>query len=209
MITNLKKNYQQILNTIDQRANLLIVSKNKSVDEIGYLYSLGQRDFGENKVQELAEKAFLLKDLDINWHFIGNLQANKINKLIEIQNLRYIHSLSSKKLISEFAKKDVKDLHFFLQINTSNEQEKSGFAPLELSEAIELSKSLNVIGLMTIGKIRSDNFELDAKKSFLVLKELKSRYNKDYQLSMGMSQDFQWALEFETDWVRIGSKVFE
>ncbi len=212
---NIKKNYQSLLNEINQRASLLVVSKNRSIEEIKYLYDLGHRDFGENKVQELEVKASKLQLVGLRWHFIGNIQTNKLKKLLSIKGLCCIHSVSSLKVLNELTKYK-NSTQFFLQVNTSEEKEKSGFKDSELDEALNLCKASDIYpnGLMTIGKIRSDDFENDARSCFERLNLIKKRLNESsfhknkIELSIGMSQDYAIALEHNTDWVRIGSKVF-
>ncbi len=212
---NLKRNYEEVLKDLNT-AKLIIVSKNQSIEKISYLYSLGHRDFGENKVQELSLKSEQLSDLDIRWHFIGNLQRNKIKKLLAIKNLFSIHSVSKMSLVQDFLSSDV-NIQIFLQVNTSGENEKSGFTEIdELKEAVEklhVSKK-KIQGLMTIGNIRTDSFEDDARSCFSKLVKIKEALRAEYflndriELSMGMSQDYKIALDYQSDWVRIGSRIF-
>jgi pyridoxal phosphate enzyme (YggS family) len=193
----------------------LAVSKTKSIEDIKLAYDAGQRDFGENKVQELNQKADLLASScpNINWHFIGSLQSNKINNLLSTPNLVSIHSIDSIKLLNKLLnKKPDKRIGIFLQVNTSGEDEKSGFSEFaEIEEASSLlkSESFYLQGLMTIGKIRTDDFENDAKACFLRLNEYKERLNSDdLELSMGMSSDYKIAIDCGSDWIRIGSGIF-
>ncbi len=193
----------------------MAVSKTKSAEAIKSAYEAGQRDFGENKVQELAQKAQLLCEEcpNINWHFIGSLQSNKINSLLKVPNLVSIHSIDSIKLLNKLlSKKTDKKIGVFLQVNTSGEDEKSGFEDFEQLSVAAMSiksESFYFQGLMTIGKIRTDEFESDAKACFLRLNEYKERLNSDdLELSMGMSSDFKIAIECGSNWVRIGSGIF-
>lgn len=197
------------------KTQLLAVSKTKTLAEIKTAYSFGQRDFGENKVQELNDKAFELQSdcPDIRWHFIGSLQSNKINNLLKIPNLVSIHSIDSIKLLNKLLnKKTGRKIGVFLQVNTSGEIEKSGFSDFALIEqAVSLFKSddFYLQGLMTIGKIRTEDFENDAKTCFLRLNEYKERLNSvDLELSMGMSSDYKIAIECGSNWIRIGSGIF-
>ena len=181
-------------------------------------FECGQQDFGENKVQELLEKAQELEQLDINWHFIGHLQSNKINMLLKTPNLVSIHSIDSIKLLNKLLSKNPgKRIGVFLQVNTSGEDEKSGFeSKEELAKGIDLLKGHEDFyfqGLMTIGKIRTENFEQDAVKCFNYLLELKHDFsqknsNAPIQLSMGMSKDFSIALKSGANWIRVGSSIF-
>ncbi|MAX66134.1 MAG: YggS family pyridoxal phosphate-dependent enzyme [Halobacteriovoraceae bacterium] len=204
---------------IHKPAHLLVVSKTRTVEEIKVAYDYGQRDFGENRVQELYEKSLSLADLAINWHFIGTLQTNKVNKLLAVKHLCSIHSIDSLNLLEKILKKKPeRKIGLFLQINTSMEKEKSGFAPAspELEQAVKLILNSQgpfyFQGLMTIGKIRTDQFERDAHECFGQLEELKKKLDLDHslnlELSMGMSQDFEIAQEYGANWLRIGSFIF-
>lgn len=202
----------------DFSANLIAVTKTKPIIDIQYAYDCGQRVFGENKVQELLDKAEKLKLDDIKWHFIGHLQSNKINMLLKVPNLQSIHSIDSIKLLNKLlGKSPGKSIGVFLQVNTSSEDEKSGFTNMEeVIQGIELLKNHKDFyfqGLMTIGKIRTENFEEDAIKSFTQLNSLKDNISQnnlgnDIQLSMGMSQDYPIALKYGANWVRVGSSIF-
>lgn len=215
----LSSNLNQFHKSIDGRANLLAVSKRFPASDVKLVYDLGQRDFGENKVQELKDKAIELKDLaDIKWHFIGHLQTNKINQLLSVPNLVSIHSVDRMKLLNKLLSQDLDHkLDLFLQFNTSGEDEKSGFEDyqelLEAAKKVFDSSSYNLRGLMTMGKIRSDDFEKDAKACFSKLLGLKEKLEEDLnisklELSMGMSSDFSHALEYKTSWIRIGTAIF-
>lgn len=218
-MSELNIQYQQVKNRLKPEVNLLVVSKTRPVESIKALVSSGQVHFGENKVQELIQKATELEGLDIQWHFIGHLQTNKINQLLSIKNLGFIHSIDSLGLVEKILKKTpLKKIKIFLQVNTSGESEKGGFSPNsfeELNRAVDLilkSNDYEIFGLMTIGKIRTENFEKEAKKSFQLLKQIKSeldsRHGLNLQLSMGMSQDLEIAQDFGSNWVRIGTEIF-
>lgn len=213
-----------ILGEIGSPARLVAVSKTYPAGDVESAYKVGQRDFGENKVQELTEKAASLAEScpEIRWHFIGNLQSNKINILLKTPNLVSIHSIDSIKLLNKLLSKspDTK-IGIFLQYNTSGERQKSGFenyqdllaAANALKSAEASGSNFFFQGLMTMGSIRSEDFENAAKSCFEKLKELKSRLEEvegfhGLELSMGMSSDFQIALECGSDWVRVGSAVF-
>lgn len=217
----LQNNLQKILDKVKggQNARLLAVSKTKPASDIELLYEIGQRDFGENKVQELLDKATELNSTcpDISWHFIGKLQSNKVNMLLKVPNLKAIQSIDSLNLLEKLISKNPKNkIGLFLQVNTSQESEKSGFENTsDLEKAIYLilkSDSFFLQGLMTIGKIRTDNFVEDAKKSFSTLCELKksfdNKFNLNLELSMGMSSDYELALTYGTNWIRLGSSIF-
>lgn len=214
----IQKNYQQIIAQIPVHSNLIVVSKKQSIESIREIYQYSQREFGENQVQELIEKSAQLASLDINWHFIGHLQSNKINNLLSVKGLKSIHSIDSIKLLNKLLSKKIDTkIGLFVQVNTSNEVQKSGFTRYtDIEEAISLIKQSECFffqGLMTIGRIRTDEFEEDAAKCFSKLVEFKTMIEKNFskkcELSMGMSQDYQLAIEYKSDWLRIGSKIFK
>lgn len=202
-------------------AHLLVVSKTRSIDEIQAYYNLGQRDFGENRVQELEEKAIALQDTcpQIRWHFIGNLQSNKINQLFEVPQLYAIHSVDDKDLLKKFVKAQGKlagELKVYLQYNTSREDEKAGFEDYDsLKQAalmIANSSRLKLQGLMTMGTLRTEDREREARRCFKELHELATKLGQELQVpmetSMGMSQDYQIALEEHSHWIRLGTVMF-
>jgi pyridoxal phosphate enzyme (YggS family) len=216
-MSQLKSNLEKIQSLLKPEVNLLAISKTKPVEMIKELYTYGVTDFGENKVQDLLSKSNELADLDINWHFVGHLQTNKINQILKVKNLVAIHSVDSEDLLNKILKKDTRmPIGLFLQINTSEEDEKSGFAMdtdfTDMILSIKNSSSFDLQGLMTMGRIRTDEFEADAKKCFIALNKVKEKLDKDHyldlELSMGMSQDFEIAQDFGTNWVRIGSSLF-
>ncbi|MCO4754045.1 MAG: YggS family pyridoxal phosphate-dependent enzyme [Bacteriovoracaceae bacterium] len=217
---SIQENLNLTLARLDGRAKLLTVSKTWPASDAMIAYNAGQRDFGENKVQDLLEKSLELEELcpDIKWHFIGKLQSNKINQLLKTPNLISIHSIDSIKLLNKLLSKKVdKKVGLFLQYNTSNEEQKSGFTDYdELVKACELtqqSECFYLQGLMTMGSISGEDFHQAAKECFSKLNGLKQSLEKELkigtlELSMGMSQDFEIALEEGTDWVRVGSAIF-
>lgn len=218
--------YQRKLSEVQSKlpkgAHLLIVSKNRTADEIEAYYGLGHRDFGENRVQELEEKSRVLKLKcpDICWHMIGHLQTNKVNALFGVHNLTAIHSVHNQHLLDKLTKaqhRHTRPIDVFLQVNTSEEDEKSGFETYtELESAAESLRScpgLKLRGLMTMGKIRTDNFEADARNCFQLLNVEKLKLENDLgvklETSMGMSQDYVIALEEGSNWIRLGTVMFE
>jgi pyridoxal phosphate enzyme (YggS family) len=199
---------------------LLAVSKTRSIAQILNLFQNGQIEFGENRVDELVEKSQQI-DEKILWHFIGRLQTNKITKLFSTQNLLAIHSVDRLSLVEALIKKEdalVNPLQVYLQFNTSGEQEKAGFeSEAELEEAIHLLKSAQKLvfhGLMTMGKIRTDDPLTDARHCFKKLADIKnSLINRGLalestELSMGMSGDYKIALEEGANVIRVGSALF-
>jgi len=195
---------------LNRRITLVAVSKTKSVEEIEAVYRLGQRDFGENYVQELLEKAEAFSDRgisDIRWHFIGHLQRNKVKPLVQV--VAFVHSVDSVKLANEIGKRAETPIPILLEVNIDGEASKAGFHPAGLREAAQEVASISniqLLGLMCIPKPAVD----DKKSSFLRLAELKDQLGPLTQglLSMGMSDDFESAIECGSDFVRVGSKIF-
>ncbi len=209
-----------IITHLKPGSQLLIVSKTRSIDEILAYYDLGHRDFGENRVQELLEKSQSLKETcpEIRWHMIGHLQSNKIPQLFSVHNLWAIHSVDDADLLSKLLKAEARlnhEVRLFLQYNTSREEEKSGFENYEslVVAARSMSSSkLKLHGLMTMGTLRTEDFAFEARRCFAELNHLKLRLGHDLGLtletSMGMSQDYQIALEENSSWIRLGTMMF-
>jgi hypothetical protein len=214
---SLRLNLAEVLTELaGTKSRLLVVSKTQSLDDIRALYEAGQRDFGENRVQELEEKDQALSDLkELRWHLIGHLQSNKIPKLNKISRLVAIHSVDDLELTEKLIKglRLSHPVGLFLQVNTSGEDEKSGFeveADLKLA-AQKLSKISSPVffqGLMTMGTIRTEDVTGEAHRCFSALKALKDALNPALELSMGMSGDYLIARDHGSDWVRVGSKIF-
>ena len=190
------------------------VSKTKPIEEITKIYDLGHRNFGENKVQELEFKYESLPK-DIKWHMIGHLQSNKVKKVIPIVSL--IHSIDSLKLlktINKESKKIDKTMDCLIQVNISNENSKFGFIKKELEflnqDFLNDFKYIKIRGLM--GMASFTNNEKQIRKEFQYLKEIFDDFNTtldDFNiLSMGMSNDYNIALDYGSNMVRIGSKIF-
>jgi pyridoxal phosphate enzyme (YggS family) len=206
-------------------ATLIVVTKYSPIEDLMLVVNAHHFYLGESKVADLKSKArffFEKKIHQIRWHFIGHLQSNKVKELLRIPNLHAVHSVDSLRILEEIVKHKLQlsnvPLNIFLQINTSHEKEKSGFESLdELDKAIELllhhKSYFNFAGLMTMGTMRTNDFEIEAKRCFTELSELKNNLEKKYslsdlQLSMGMSQDYKIALAAGANLVRIGSAIF-
>ena len=187
-----------------QNVTVVAVSKYTINENIIAAYESGQRDFGENKVQDLKNKAQLLKDTcpDIRWHFIGHLQTNKVKDLFKIQNLTHVHSIDSLKILNEALKYASNEQKFFLQINISHEAQKSGFTNIE--EAMSAKKLLKdrYQGLMGMGPSN----ESDPTPAFLNLLDWQKKLSG--LLSMGMSEDYEIALSHGSHFLRLGSCLF-
>jgi pyridoxal phosphate enzyme (YggS family) len=204
-----------------KQATLVAVSKTKPVSEIQDLYDQGQRDFGENYVQELAEKQVVLPN-DIRWHFIGHLQSNKVKYIAPFVHL--IHGVDSYKLLLEIdkqARKFDRILPCLLQVHVAQEETKFGFNELELMEVMDAIhkykllnelKNVEVAGLMGMASL-TDNMD-EVRKEFKYLKLMYDHCatlpagNQFNILSMGMSSDYQLAIEEGSTLVRIGSLLF-
>ena len=213
---NLEK-YKEILNKYG--AKLIAVSKTKPNADLLQAYETGQQDFGENKVQELVEKAeFLPKD--IHWHMIGHLQRNKVKYIAPFVHL--IHSVDSERLLKEINKQALKNdrvIDCLLQVYIAQEDTKFGFSEMELTtflnsqEFTEL-KNIRIVGLM--GMATNTANEERVRAEFKGLKSLFEKVKKDIlshnldlkELSMGMTSDYQMAIEEGSTMVRIGSAIF-
>jgi|TARA_B100002051_G_scaffold30075_1_gene23362 pyridoxal phosphate enzyme (YggS family) len=203
-------NYLKIKTQIPSNVNILAVSKGFKSQEIKTIHNLGQNDFGESKYQEAFEKQLILKDLkQIKWHFIGRIQSNKIRKIV--QNFKYIHSVDSfEKLqkISRISYEEKKNPFIMLQVKLSDDPSKGGFEPdLLISKWSEIQelKNITLKGLMTInprGLSSNENSELFKKCRSLA---------DSLQLSdcsMGMSGDWEEAIDSGSTWLRLGSLIF-
>ena len=191
---------------------IVAVSKYSSSNEIEKLYSIGQRAYGENKVQDLKTKSKELEDLPLEWHFIGNLQKNKINNLLDI-NPCLFHSLDSLELAQELQKKLVaKDMNLdaLVQINSAKEESKHGLMPevaLDIYKQIQKEcPNINLKGVMSIGA-HTDDKEI-VRRSFEVTHEIYKAIPDATICSMGMSSDFELAIECGSNMVRLGSILF-
>jgi len=194
---------------------LVVVSKYTETQNIKTLYELGQRNFGENYVQQLEARAKELEELPLAWHMIGPLQKNKINKLIDINPvlLQSLHSLEIAKELNKRLEAKSKKMSALLQINSAKEESKSGIMPevaIDIYQEIKEScPNIELKGVMTIGAHTKDK-EL-IKKSFQTTYKIFDKLQKDGAkiCSMGMSSDFKLAIECGSNMVRIGSRLFE
>lgn len=214
-------NYQTINEKLHiENVKLVAVSKLQSVADIAALYQMGQKDFGENYVQELLEKQQILP-VDIQWHFIGHLQKNKVKYLVPFVHL--IHGVDSLELLREINKqagKCNKVIDCLLQVHISQEETKFGLDEVELENTLSIIQKksadfshVNIAGLMGMA-----SFSDDANKVRSELKYLKQLFDKYKQvrsakiqmsiLSMGMSGDYEIAIEEGSNMVRIGSLLF-
>ncbi|WP_343643097.1 YggS family pyridoxal phosphate-dependent enzyme [Chryseobacterium sp.] len=211
---SIKENYNTIKNQLPSTVQLVAVSKTHPVSAVQEVYDLGQKVFGENKVQELMEKAPLLPQ-DIQWHLIGHLQTNKVKYIAPF--IDTIQSVDSEKLLTEINKeagKNNRTIKVLLQVKIAAEDSKFG---LEVSEAKDLFQQyiegkfphVEVTGLMGMATFTDD--EQQVRNEFLTLKKLFDELNQSKALntlSMGMSDDFPIAIECGANSVRVGSAIF-
>ena len=209
-------NIQKYNNIIQQlnatHTTLVAVSKIKPAADLQSMYNLGQRDFGENYVQELVEKQAILPH-DIHWHFIGHLQSNKVKYIAPFVHL--IQSVDSEKLLKEIDKQAAKNnrkINVLLQIHIAEEQTKFGFNEAELSALdVTVFENVNIVGLMGMATFTDDKAKV--KREFEHLKNLYTNFEKEKNivlntLSMGMSDDYELAIECGSNMIRIGSLLF-
>lgn len=213
------QNVRQILNKIPSHVRLIAVSKTKSIDEIKEAYDAGIKDFGENYVQELKEKQPHLPS-DITWHFIGHLQKNKVKYLVPF--IGYIHSVDSLSLLQEIQKQASKVnrvIPCLLQISIATDGSKFGF-PLDESfdflknGAYKMFSHISFAGVMGMGSL-TDNLSI-TRDEYKSLKEVYNRLKDEIfydnpefkEISMGMSHDYEIAIEEGATMVRIGTAIF-
>jgi PLP dependent protein len=198
--------------TKDRKATLVAVSKLKPASDIEKMYALGQRDFGENYVQELVEKQAQLP-ADIRWHFIGHLQSNKVKYIAPFVHL--VHSVDSEKLLKEIDKQAAKNnriINVLLQVHIAEEETKFGFDEAELMALdISLFKNVNITGVMGMATFTDDKGKV--KREFEHLQKIYTAFAAQKNialttLSMGMSDDYALAIDCGSNMVRIGSLLF-
>jgi PLP dependent protein len=214
-LSSIKDNIDEVRNTLSEGVTLIAVSKTKSPEEIMEAYETGIRDFGENKVQELESK-FEVLPKDIRWHLIGHLQTNKVKKVLGKAYL--IQSLDRESLAVEINKRALKMnliVDTLIEVNIGEEQQKTGISLQDLPEFLEKLKSLesiNVKGLMAIipqgSNDENTRYFRKMKEVFTDLKEHENERMKMEILSMGMSSDYEIAIEEGSNMVRVGTKIF-
>lgn len=190
---------------------LVAVSKRHPAEAVRAAYDCGLRDFGENYVQELMTKAEALRDLeDLRWHLIGHLQTNKAKYVVKVA--QYVHTLDNPRVIDELSRRAAqagKQLDVCIEVNIGDEAQKSGCSPEEaeaLVAQVQQAPSLRVVGLMTVGQYVSEPEA--ARPTFVTLRRLRDRIAPECGLSMGMSGDFEVAIEEGATYVRVGTAIF-
>ena len=208
---NLKENLELIKNNIPRDIEIIAVSKTKTKQQILEVYNYGQKDFGENKVQEIVEKHKLLPK-DIKWHFIGHLQRNKVKSIIKFIYL--IHSVDSYKLLDEInkrAKQENKIVNCLIQVKIAKEDNKYGFKTDQIDSVLDYVKQLknvNIKGLM--GMSTFTNNQKIINNEFSLLKNIfNNKKSENFKiLSMGMSNDYKIAIDQGSNMIRLGSVIF-
>lgn len=191
---------------------IVAASKYVDADAIRSLYAIGQRAFGENKVQDLVAKSDALEELPIEWHFIGNLQKNKINHLLSVRP-HLLHSIDSLELahaLNERLDRENMSMRALVQINSAYEDSKSGFYPEEVNDKYAQIQQecprLQLQGVMSIGAHVEDRETI--KKSFETTRRIYDTLPNATICSMGMSGDFELAIECGSTMIRLGSVLF-
>ena len=208
------KNIKNVTDIIPNNVKLVAVSKTKSINLIESAYKAGQRDFGENKVQELVDK-FENLPKDINWHMIGHLQRNKVKYIAPFIYL--IQSVDSLRLLIEINKQGIKNnrvINVLVQMDISNDETKFGFSYHEFEELINKNeinslKNICIKGMMGMASFTKDENKI--KDEFYSLNKFYKKYKKFLNLeilSMGMSGDFKIAINCNSNLIRLGSSIF-
>ena len=210
---NIIKNITSLKKSLPSKVELVAVSKTKPIEDLETAYTAGQRIFGENKIQEMVSKWERLPK-DIHWHMIGHVQTNKVKYMAPFVHL--IHAVDSMKLLKEIQKQALKNnriIRCLLQIRIAKEETKFGFPSEELDSLLETSKSLPNIaisGLMGMASFTGDKQQI--RKEFMSLAALFNKVTDLHKgceiLSMGMSGDYEIAIEEGSNMIRVGSKIF-
>jgi pyridoxal phosphate enzyme (YggS family) len=210
---SIKNQISIINNEIKDKADLIAVSKTRSIEQITEAYNQGQKKFGENRVHEIVEKYNNLPK-DIEWHMIGHLQKNKVKHISKFISL--IHSLDRLSLAKEIdknAKKENRSIDCLIQIKISNDESKYGLNPEQLDSFytdLKEFENINTIGLMAMATFTKDqNLIADEfKKMENLFKEMKTIDSNFKILSIGMSDDYLLAINNGSNMIRVGSKIF-
>ncbi len=215
---SIASNLNTIKTSLPEHVTLVAVSKTKTVSDLMQAYEAGQRIFGENKIQEMADK-YEEMPKDIQWHMIGHVQTNKVKFMAPFVSL--IHGVDSLKLLQEINKQALKNnriIDCLLQIHIAEEETKFGLDENELNELISSSefkemKNIRTLGLMGMATFTEDQNQIKKefnhlKSIFDSIKTLQTENCKLNTISMGMSGDYQLAIECGSTMVRIGSSIF-
>lgn len=213
------ENYRILKQQLPEYVTLVAVSKFQPIEKIQQLYSAGHRDFGENYVQELIKKHEQLPK-DIRWHFIGHLQSNKVKYLVPfIHLIQGVDSLNLLKEINKYAIKNKRVVSCLLQVHIAREETKFGLSENELwellkSDELKFFHNIKIKGLMGMATNTNDTHQV--QREFQNLKQLFEQIKKDIKsptldmqiLSMGMSQDYNIAIQCGSNMIRLGTSIF-
>lgn len=212
---SIAQNLQQFTSQIPNTITLVAVSKTKPVEAISEAYTSGHRVFGENKIQEMAEKYEQLPK-DIEWHMIGHLQRNKVKYMAHFVHLIHgVDSLKTLKEIDKQAKKHDRIINCLFQVKIAVEDTKFGLTPIEVEQILSADElkslhNVSIQGLMGMGSLTSDLNQ--TRNEFKSLKQLfnklKTEHSKLSIISMGMSGDYKIAIEEGSTMIRVGSAIF-
>ncbi|MFK7782731.1 YggS family pyridoxal phosphate-dependent enzyme [Psychroserpens sp.] len=212
---SIKKNLAKIKSQLPEHVTLVAVSKTKPVSDLMEAYNAGQRTFGENKIQEMAEKQEQMPK-DIEWHMIGHVQRNKVKYMAEFVSL--IHGVDSLKLLKEINKQATKHqriINCLLQIKIAEEDSKFGMSPNDakaLLTSVEYTSLTNicVTGVMGMATFTDDTNQIEQEFKLLksIFEDLKTIHSELEIISMGMSGDFKLAIDCGSTMVRVGSSIF-
>ncbi|WP_109298997.1 YggS family pyridoxal phosphate-dependent enzyme [Aquimarina sp. AU474] len=214
-MNDIEINLQNIRTTIPEGVTLVAVSKTKPIDELMKAYNAGQRIFGENKIQEMAEKWEHMPK-DIEWHMIGHVQTNKVKYMAPFVNL--IHAVDSIKLLKEInkqAQKHNRVINCLLQIKIAEEESKFGLNEKDTidllnSEELQNLSNIHIQGLMGMATFTDNHEQIQNEFSIVrrLFEELKPQFPEFKTLSIGMSGDYKTAINSGSTMVRIGSSIF-
>ena len=213
-INLLKSRIEQISQNSEKSISeigIIAVSKKKSLEHIKIAFNLGLKDFGENYAQELQKKSEELQNLKIIWHFIGPIQSNKIKTIARHAN--WIHSLDRNSIVNKLnreCKSLDKVINGCIQVNISEESSKSGIDSSELmsfANHVDSMANINLKGIMVLPKITGDSKE-EMRRSKELHEELMSVYPNANYLSMGTTSDFESAIQFGSNLIRVGELIF-
>jgi pyridoxal phosphate enzyme (YggS family) len=194
-----------------EEVTLVVVTKNQPLEAIRAVYEQGARQFGENRVQELLAKKPLLPS-DIQWHLIGHLQTNKVKAVLP--HIKLLHSLDRESLLEEIRKRAVEPIPCLIEVKIAQEPTKHGVLPamlLTFAEKVLSEPKVQLRGLMGMASFTSDRAQIrrEFRTLYRLFEELRRLHPAADTLSMGMSQDFEIAIEEGSTLVRVGTAVFE
>ena len=188
----------------------IVVSKFHPSSLVRELEALGVRDFGENRDQEAAAKSAEVSDLDINWHFIGQLQSNKVKSVLGYASV--VHSLDRVSLLEALAKQTLQrvvPLDVFIQVNLTDDPGRGGVNPVELlsfADSVALARGLNLLGVMAVASLDGEE-ERDFSKVAALSEVLRAKHPEAKMVSAGMSNDYELAIDYGATHLRIGTAI--